>query len=402
MNKKLTIGEFNDSFMPVMDGVGNVVKNYTVEMNNLGHKAYAIVPGYKEFPNFDRDNNIDYTIRGKEYYPLKSLRPYGITVFPNKTKKIINNIPFDIVHTHCPTFSAKLALKIAKGKNIPIVSTFHTFFKDDLKELLTPFLAETVVKKCMKFYYECDEVWTPSLASKRKIEKEYYFTKPIRVVENGCDMVPPKDDEEYISLRNKGYAICNTSQDTPIFIYVGQHKDEKNIPLILETMKALKSRGNHFKMIFVGDGHKKEDYEKFVSSNNLSDSVQFLGRITDREKIKKLYCASYLFLFPSLYDTSCLVMREAACFKLPLVYVDIACTSEGIVDGENGFIIKNDVLDFTQKLESILNNPRLQEYCGNNAKRDLYRSWKDVSKNVEKLYYEIIERKNCEHLEKNK
>ena len=393
MKEKLNIGEFNDSFMPVMDGVGNVVKNYAVELNKLNHKAYAIVPGYKEFPTFDKDNGIYYTIRGKEYYPLKSLRPYGITVFPNKTKRIINEIPFDIVHTHCPTFSAKLALQIAKRRDIPIISTFHTFFKDDLMELLPEKLANTVVKNGMKFYYKCDEVWTPSYASKRKIEKDYYFSNPIRVVENGCDMVAPIDNIEFQALRYKGYSLCNTSIDTPIFIYVGQHKDEKNIPLILETMKALKSRGNSFKMIFVGDGHKKESYEKYVADNNLSSFIQFLGRITDREKLRELYCASYLFLFPSLYDTSCLVMREAACFELPLVYVDIACTSEGITDGENGYIIKNDVADFTRKLEAIIKNPEQRNYCGMNAKRDLYRSWKDVSMNVEKLYYEIIERK---------
>ena len=167
MKEKLNIGEFNDSFMPVMDGVGNVVKNYAVELNKLNHKAYAIVPGYTEFPTFDKDNGIYYTIRGKEYYPLKSLRPYGINVFPNKTKRIINEIPFDIVHTHCPTFSAKLALQIAKRRDIPIISTFHTFFKDDLMELLPEKLANTVVKNGMKFYYKCDEVWTPSYASKR-------------------------------------------------------------------------------------------------------------------------------------------------------------------------------------------------------------------------------------------
>lgn len=39
MKDKLTIGEFNDSFMPVMDGVVNVLNNYTVELNRMGHTA---------------------------------------------------------------------------------------------------------------------------------------------------------------------------------------------------------------------------------------------------------------------------------------------------------------------------------------------------------------------------
>ena len=379
--------------MPVMDGVGNVVKNYTIEMNRLGHKAYAIVPGYSDSPDFDRENGIDYTIRGKEYYPIKAIKPYGITTFPHETKKIIESIPFDIVHAHCPTCSARLALHLAKEKNIPLVSTFHTFFKDDLEELMPSFMADQGIKIGMKFYYHCDEVWTPSLGAKKKIEKEYYFDGPIRVVENGCDMVPPESDEDYTEKRREGRAIIGVDETTPVFIFVGQHKDEKNIPLILGTMLRLKGRGVNFRMVFVGDGHKKEDYEKYVRDNGLGDKVIFLGRITDRNRIASLYCASTAFLFPSLYDTSCLVMREAAAFNLPLVYVDSACTSEGITDGENGFIIRNDEEDFASKLEYIIAHPEVQKRAGDGARRDLYRSWHDVSRNVEELYYEIIENK---------
>lgn len=394
MNReKLIIGEFNDSFMPVMDGVSNVCKNYTIEMNNLGHKAWAIVPGYKGSENYDREHGIDYAIRGKEHYPLKALKPYGITTFPHETRKVIDSIPFSIVHAHCPTFSGSYAIKISKKRDIPIVTTFHTFFKDDLKELLPGFLAEKIIKNRMKFYYDCDEVWTPSLGAKTKIENEYYYSGPIRVVENGCDMVPPSSDVDFINRRKEGLALSGTDENTPLFIYVGQHKDEKNIPLILHTMKALKERGNRFRMVFIGEGHKKSDYEKYVEANGLSDCMIFLGRISDRDMIASLYCSAYLFLFPSLYDTSCLVMREAAAFSLPLVYIDTACTSEGIEDGENGFLVKNDTEDFVSRLEYLIKHPEVRNHAGEGARRTIYRSWKDVSSEVEELYYEIIEKK---------
>jgi 1,2-diacylglycerol 3-alpha-glucosyltransferase len=395
-SKKLYIGEFNDSFMPVMDGVGNVVKNYTIEMNKLGHEAYAIVPGYKEASDFDKINHIDYTIRGKEYYPLKQVKPYGITTFPKEAKERINSIPFDIVHAHCPTFTGKLALNIAKKRNIPLISTFHTFFKDDVAEFMPKLLTEKVINIGMKFYYHCDEVWTPSLGSKKKIIEEYHFTGPIRVVENGCDMVPPKDEATYAQMRQEGLSTIGVEDGVPVFIYVGQHKDEKNIPLTLNAMKALKARGERFKMVFVGEGHSKENYEKFVKENALEDCVTFLGKITDRNKVASLYCASTAFLFPSLYDTSCLVMREAAAFKLPLVYVDVACTSEGITDGENGFIIKNDIEDYANKLQYIISHPEVQKHAGAGARRDLYRSWHDAISEVESLYYQIIDKKKSQ------
>lgn len=392
---KLTIGEFNDSFMPVMDGVVNVLNNYCVELNKMGHKAYAIVPGYKDSDEYDKEHNINYAIRGKEYYPISKIKPYGITTFPHETKKLIESIPFDIVHAHCPTFSGSLAMHIAKTRKIPIVSTFHTFFKDDLMELLPPFMAETIVKTRMSFYYNSDEVWAPTEACKKKIEREYYFTGDVRVVRNCADFIPPKDEIEFEERKRRGRELIGAPIDTPILLYVGQHKDEKNIPLTLEAIKALKTKigGDKFKMVFVGEGHRKEHYEEYVKNNNLEDCVTFLGRISDREKLGDIYASAYLFLFPSLYDTAGIVEIEAACFSVPLVIVEGSCTNEGITDNENGFIVKNEVRDYCDRLVYILNHPEIRDYVGNNARKTVYRSWKDVCLEVEKLYYEIIEKK---------
>lgn len=393
MKDKLTIGEFNDSFMPVMDGVVNVLNNYTVELNRMGHTAYAVVPGYSEEPDYDREHGITYAIRGREHYPLKSLKPYRITTFPHDVRKEIDSIPFDIVHAHCPTFSGEYAQKTAKRKNIPVVATFHTFFKDDLRELVPDFLAEQIVKKRMGFYYKCDEVWTPSEASRRKMQTEYYYTGEIRVVENCADFVPPKDEYEFEERKRRGRELCSVSDDTPILLFVGQHKDEKNIPLTLETIRALKERGIKFRMVFVGEGHRKAYYEQYVRDNNLEDCVTFLGRFTDREKLADVYASAYLFLFPSLYDVSCVVMREAAAFSVPLVFAELSCTSEGVVDGENGFLVKCNVRDYADKLEYLLGHPEIRNHAGDGARKTIYRSWADVVRKVEGLYYEIIENK---------
>lgn len=394
MNKeKLTIGEFNDSFMPVMDGVVNVVNNYCIELNRLGHRTYAIVPGYKGYENYDKEHGIDYAIRGKEHYPLRALKPYGITTFPQETKKVIESIPFDIVHAHCPTFTGDYAMRIAKKRNIPIVSTFHTFFKDDLEELMPDFLAEEIVSKKMSFYYNCDEVWAPTESCRKRIFNEYHFTGNVRVVKNCADFIPPKDSAEAEERKLRGRQLCGVNDDTPIFLYVGQQKDEKNIPLTLEAIKALKGLigGDKFRMVLVGEGHKKAYYEEYVRSNNLTDCVTFLGKITDREKLGDIYASAYLFLFPSLYDTAGIVGIEAACFSVPLVLVRGSCTNEGVTDNENGFLVKNEVGDYCDRLVFLLEHPEVRNHVGEMARKTIYRSWKDVSEEVEKLYYEIIE-----------
>lgn len=387
--EKLTVGEICEVFYPIMDGVGNVVKNYTEQMLRLGHTAYAVVPGNEDAKEYDKKNNITYTIRGKYYTPIKAIRPYGLVKYPSSVRKI----PFDIVHTHSPVVAANLALKLSKKHKIPSVATFHTFFRDDLKEYIpNKVIDEAIIRHFVKVYEKMDEIWVPSFWAKKKMENEYGFTKPIRVVENGCDMYVPTESQ-FEHYREEGYKLAGLKPGTKFFIYVGQHKDQKNLPLTLEAIKELRNRGEDCYLVTAGDGHKFNDYLKWVEGNNLSDRIRFLGRITEREKLMYLYSSAYLFLFPSAYDTSTLVMREAAAFNLPLVYLEGSCTAGGRTDGVDGFIIPQDVSAYADKLSYVLKNPAVRDEAGKGARKNLHRTWDDVGEEVNTLYHELIEKK---------
>lgn len=49
----MIIGEFNDSFPPLMDGVGNVVNNYRKELTALGDTVYVVTGGYADAAAYD-------------------------------------------------------------------------------------------------------------------------------------------------------------------------------------------------------------------------------------------------------------------------------------------------------------------------------------------------------------
>ena len=55
MDKHMKIGEFSDSFLPIVDGVGRVVYNYCDTIARKGYEVTAVVPldkfGYRgRFP----------------------------------------------------------------------------------------------------------------------------------------------------------------------------------------------------------------------------------------------------------------------------------------------------------------------------------------------------------------
>jgi hypothetical protein len=81
-------------------------------------------PGYID----DKPNVLRY-----KSIPLPKRKPYrlGVPQFDFSFLKMINKIPFDLVHAHCPFSSGKLALNLSKKLNIPSIITFHSKFYDD-------------------------------------------------------------------------------------------------------------------------------------------------------------------------------------------------------------------------------------------------------------------------------
>jgi len=387
----MIIGEFNDSFPPLMDGVGGVVNNYRKELTALGNTVYVVAGGYDDAPAYDEKMGWGDTVLRMPGKVVERLKPYGSLRTPKELREKLMDIDFDIIHIHSPFYSGHLGCEIAAKKHIPLVGTFHTQFRDDIDGFVFHMkpLRELAVSYVMRRYYACDAVWTPSLATKRMLIRDYHYTKPVLVMENGCDMVRPSP-QDWDGLRKQALAYTGITDDTPVLLFIGQHKDGKNIPMLLQSLELLHRKGVRFHMLFVGVGHMADAYKQFVKDHDMEGDVSFLGKISDRNLLASLYSITSLFLFPSLYDTSCLVMREAACFKVPVLFVKGSCTSEGIVDGENGYLAENTPEAYGSAITQIISDNEKRRQVGDRAELSLYQTWSDVARNVQAEYQKLL------------
>lgn len=388
--RKLVVGQFSESFPPLMDGVGSVAKNYTEILRAHGHEAYAIVSGSMQEKGYayDREHGLDYTIRSS-MFPIPGISPYGIVLKNAEFRQQIRAINFDIIHTHTPFFFGRFAEQKVRTRNIPLVSTFHTLYKDDfLGYTRSKTISEHLTRMILRHYRIADEVWTPTEWSKKRL-LEYGFSGEVTVIPNGCDFRIPTD-QEYKDYQEEGHRLAETPPDTPILLYIGQIKKEKNLELTLQALLIAHKRGANFKMIFVGSGSDTAQFKLFVTKNKLESKIIFLGKITDREKIKALLAASTLFLFPSQYDTAALVMREAAAFSVPLLNTQGSATAEASIEGKNSFIADNTIESYAERLIALLNNPSLCKEVGLGARDTLYLHWEDVMQEVIQRYEALV------------
>ena len=382
----MIIGQFNDSFPPIMDGVANVTRNYAYWLHQKHGTCYVVTPA---FPGYQDQETFE-VIR---YFslPLLMRRPYRLRVpYPdyNLSKKL-RAIPFSLVHAHSPFSSGRLALRVARARGIPIVATFHSKFYDDFRTVVrSDKLAQIGVKHVVEFFNAVDAVWTVNETTVETL-REYGYRGKVEVVNNGIDFIPLNDREP---RRQEINERLHLSPHENMLLFVGQHIWQKNVKLLIKALKYLQDWGFSFKMVFVGTGYAKEAMQEQVKNLGLAQQTIFMGNLQDRELLRSLYARADLFLFPSLYDTAAIVVREAAAAQCPAVVIEKANCAEGLIDGVNSFQSANDPESFANTIKEALSDRRRLQQVGEEAQRTLYRHWEQVVDEVALKYQELIDR----------
>ena len=383
---QIITGQFNDSYFPIMDGVGMTAHSYAYWLNEKHGKSMMIAPKVKDYKD-----TVDYKVYRFKSVLLPGMNPYriGLPLIDVRFKKKIKKIRFDLVHAHCPFISGQVAAKIATKLKVPLVATFHTKYRDDFKKVVNNDLfVDFLVKMTLDFYNSADLVWVPNQATGQTL-REYGFNGSYEVMPNGTDMLIP-DNAHLLKYCKKGIELIDAGPDEFVMLFVGQHRWEKNVRLILDAMKTLKESGAVFKMVFVGEGYAAKEMMKLASQYKIGDEVVFLGVITDRLVLQNVYAASDLLVFPSVYDNSPLVLQEAAAFDVPSVVVRNSSSSEGMIDGINGFLVENDTASLASKLREVMMHTDVLKKAGEGARKTIYHPWETIVEDVYHRYVELI------------
>ena len=117
----------------------------------------------------------------------------------------------------------------------------------------------------------------------------------------------------------------------------------------------------------------------------------FTGAIYDRAVVKTFFSRANLFLFPSTYDTSGLVVKEAASCACASVAIKDSCVAEGIEDGVTGILSDENAESFAKSILDVLRVKGKLEEIGKAAEDKLYFSWEDSVALAAKRYEYVLE-----------
>ena len=381
---RMITGQFSDSYLPVVDGVSLTICNYLSELNRTLGPSCAVVPavpGYSDPPLPETYRFLSLPLVGRPPYRL------GLPQLDIPLHRALRSRHFDLLHAHTPFFAGRYALQLARRRRIPIVATFHSKYRDKLRRAL-PWrrLVEREVQRIVSFYASVDEVWVPTRSALQCL-RDYGYRGAAEVVGHGIDFEARGDRTD---LRRRGEALLRVDQREFVFLYVGEQAWEKNLAFLLQSLSLLRRQGRRFKMAFVGGGYAAKPLRLMAARLGLRGHTSFVGLLRDRDALSACYARADCFLFPSLYDTCGLVVKEAAAFGVPSVVLEASAAAEQILDGVNGFVTEGSVRSYAGKLAELLEHRDDLARAGEGARRTLCTSWTEAVQEVKERYLSLL------------
>ena len=172
-------------------------------------------------------------------------------------------------------------------------------------------------------------------------------------------------------------------QGQMILLYAGRLSPEKDLPFALQALSQAQHK-EHIRLIVLGAGHLRSQYERLAASQGLTGQVVFAGQRSD---VQRYYASADAFVLPSVYEAMSNSLLEAMAAGLPCLgrrscYPRVNVSAEEVIqDGITGFCVDPlDPRDLAGAMDRLVSAPQrriamgrqAQEHCRTTYSWELY------------------------------
>lgn len=156
----------------------------------------------------------------------------------------------------------------------------------------------------------------------------------------------------------------NIDQRENLVGFIGRLAPEKGIKKFLDAINILSKTDNNLKFLIGGDGYLKDEMEKFLRMNELTDNVNYVGWIS-REELPNYLNELKLLVIPSCSEGLPNTMLEAMACGTPILANPVGAIPDIIQEGVNGFLIEKNSPEYIAKDITKIINLNIQEISDN-------------------------------------
>jgi 1,2-diacylglycerol 3-alpha-glucosyltransferase len=328
---------FSDTYLPRPDGVAHSVAWSVDALRNLGKEVILVRPD-------DNGPRASYEILQpstriffRDYYV--SWPSYTVSVADWFRVNKLDAREIDVIHVHSLGPIGMLGLRCAWSKSIPSVLSWHTDLicyasiypeiylgafagimqllvaSPKRKGILQNFSLRAIIRKTLQ---SVDEIVAPSTKAAAQV-LQLCPTAAVSIVPTGLpEYVFQGTGMMQSALRGK----LGIRNDEKIVLFVGRLSAEKNLNLLVPTIRMINSSRRRIRCVAVGNPKPGREGRRWRAI--LRDMGVYVLPAMVHTELLQLYREADLLLVTSLTETQGLTVLEAHAAGLPVVCVDAA------------------------------------------------------------------------------
>lgn len=352
-------------------GVKQHVLGLQKEFRKRGVECKIIAPRRKRQENYGKDvillgTSFPFNFSGSQ-------SDFCVNFNSLSVEKILKKEKFDILHFH--NFGFPSALQILERSRTVNVLTLHaditgSNFLKSFPSIL--YLFNIFVG------WKMDGVIGINRLNLLPLKN---FKGPKAVIPNGVDtgFFSPGDSD-----------IKKFSDSKLNILFVGRIEKRKGLIYLLKAFKRIikKEGSGKLRLIIVGEGPYKEEYEEWVEDNGLQEEVFFEKSKTEKELVS-YYRSADIFVSPAIFGESFgIVLVEAMACGVPVVAFANNGYKEVLKGKKAGILaeVKN-VSDLTEKISLLIKNDSLRKEMGEEGMKESKKySWEIIAGQILDFY----------------
>ncbi|MDF2859670.1 MAG: glycosyl transferase group 1 family protein, partial [Neobacillus sp.] len=315
-----------------------------------GWEVHVAANGELNLPYVDKKYNIP--------FQRSPLNPKNKLAY-KELKSIIDNNQYKIIHCHTPMGGVltRLAARESRKNGTKVLYTAHGFHFCKGAPL-TNWLLYYPIERVLSRFTDC--LITINLEDYNLAKNHQFKAKVIKHVHgvgvNTDDFKPVDKTNKSILRKEHGY-----NSNEILLFYAAEFNKNKNQKLLIESLALIKDEVPNAKLLLAGVGPLLEECKEIALKLGVGSMIDFLGYRNDIDVLLKI---SDIAVASSLREGLPVNIMEAMACGLPVIANDNRGHRELVEDNKNGWIIRNNSWEFSEKVKILASNDNLKSKFG--------------------------------------
>jgi glycosyltransferase involved in cell wall biosynthesis len=252
--------------------------------------------------------------------------------------RLLRQIRPEIVHTHSSK-AGILGRAAAAQLKIPCVHTIHGasfhYGQNPLAHRLYIELERWAARRTARFISVADDM------TAEYVRAGIASPDRFKTIYSGFDVEPYLHCDVHRQAVRRDLGL----QDEDLVVgKIGRLFHLKGHEFVIQAAPQIVARAPQVKFLFVGSGILREQFEKTIASQGLTDRFCFAGLVPP-ERIPAMLSAMDIVVHTSQWEGLARVLPQGLIAGKPVVSYDVGGAREVVIPGETGFLLPRDTID---------------------------------------------------------